>query len=254
MDGPTAVAGNLNGPQVRLVDVSNSANLVLKGITSVQISSCGAVAIHGNQVAVGELLQPHIMLLDISDLNNPRTIGMLFAATIASGFSSLAFLDRNIVVGAGPNDSQIQKVDFSNPASLQGKKQPTGLPGVLTLDADSTSHLIVVGSPNGRQVKLFDQNLIEIGSADSMLPGIASVSLSGRVALVASQFNTQFALIDFGVNPPRVTTSTAFNNLVGVATVAFDGQFGAFGSQSGTPSLSLFDLSGALHGAQPNHL
>jgi hypothetical protein len=252
MDGATAVAANINGNQVRLIDVSNPANPVLKGLTSVGLVGCGAVAIHGNLVAVGEIgvhTSPRIALLNISDLNNPRVIGTPFTTSIPTDLNSLAFLDRNVVVGAGPNDFHIVKVDFSNPASPNAIVIPTGLPGAPTLDADSSSHLVVVGNQGGGQVKLFDQNLNQITSADSMLPGIASVSLAGRIALVGELNDPRFAVVDFS-DFGKPIVKGLFNNMVGVSTVAFDGQFGAFASQSGTPSLSLFDL----RGAQPTHL
>jgi hypothetical protein len=203
-------------------------------------------------VAVGESALPRVTLIDISDLNNPRAVGGPFATSIASGFGSLAFLDQNVVVGAGPNEVRFVKVDFGNPMMPRETLHQPGLPGSPTVvDADPTSHRIVAASPGGRQVKLFDGNLSEIGAADSTLPGVLSVSLSGQVTLVASQLTPQVALIDFRVSPPRVTP---FDNLVGTSSVAFDGRFGACASQVGTPSVSFWDLGGTPHhlGTLPN--
>src|SRR5947208_88758 len=62
MDGSSAVAGNINGGQVRLVDVSNPAAPVLQGIFNTTLLGIGAIAIRGAQVAVGEQNGPHIAL------------------------------------------------------------------------------------------------------------------------------------------------------------------------------------------------
>jgi hypothetical protein len=176
---------------------------------------------------------------------------MISQPMIGTGFGSLAFLDEHIVVGAGPNSNQFLRVDFSNPQSPQGLPGNPLLPIGLVLDADPNSHTVVVASTRAPQVILFDKNLNVIGSADSGLPLVASVALKGEIALLNSAATPQFALIDFSTSPPTVMTSTTFNNGLGVATVAFDGEFGAFGSQLGTPGVTFFDLRGVIGGAQP---
>jgi hypothetical protein len=188
-------------------------------------------------------------LVDISNQMIPSPIGMPFQGTIGTAFGSLAFVDKRVVVGAVANSNEFLKVDFTN--APQAQTSASILPPQLTLDADPEAHTVAVASSMSRQVFLFDGQLNMIGSADSGLGPIGSVAVKGKVALVNSNSTTQFALIDFSTNPVTVRTSTNFNNNVGVATVAFDGQFGAFGSQLGSPGLTLFDLRGVIGGAQP---
>ncbi len=259
LEGTIAVAGSLNSPQLRLVDVSVPANPQLRGMTNVPISSCNSVAIHGTLVAVGEgtldvggvSVAPRMALVDISNQMIPSPIGMSFQGTIDTAFGSLAFVDKRVVVGAVANSNEFLKVDFTNAPAPQAQTSASILPPQLTLDADPEAHTVAVASSMSRQVFLFDGQLNMIGSADSGLGPIGSVAVKGKVALVNSNLTTQFALIDFSTNPATVRTSTNFNNNVGVATVAFDGQFGAFGSQLGSPGLTLFDLRGVIGGAQP---
>jgi hypothetical protein len=252
-DGPTAVAGNLNGTQVRLFDLTDPHMPVAKGIASARIASCGAVAIHGNLLAVGELQNPRITLFDITDLNNPRFI-TTFATQLPS-FNSLAFVGQAVVVGAGQTDPHFVKVDFSNPMMpQQTPPHDPQLGGSVTVDADPSLQLIAAVSIQSGQVKLFDQNLNEVASVDSGLPGVMSVSLSGRRVFVGSQISPNVSLIDFAAVPPA-TVFPPFNSMVGNATVAFDGQFGACAAVSGSPSLKLFDLTRAqpnLIGSLPN--
>src|SRR5262249_26779978 len=75
LEGTIAVAGSINLPEIRLVDVSVPANPQLRGMTNVAISNCGSVAIHGTLVAVGESPTPRIALVDISNLMQPTPIG-----------------------------------------------------------------------------------------------------------------------------------------------------------------------------------
>jgi hypothetical protein len=254
LEGTIAVVGNVNLPELRLVDVSDPANPQLLGMTSLTtISSCYSVAIHGTLVAAGEMVAQRIALVLISDLMHPTPIGMIFQGMIGTDIGSLAFVDDHVVVAAGANSSDFLKVNFTNIQSPQGQTAPSTLPFPLTLDADPDSHTIAVASPMSNLVVLFDEQLNLIGSLDSGLPGIASVAVKGKVVLVNSNHDSRFSLIDF--SPPlTVWTSTSFNNNLGVATVAFDGQFGAFGPKLGSPGLTFFDLRKVIAGtagAQP---
>jgi hypothetical protein len=115
------------GGQVRLVDVTNPAAPVLRGIVNTTLSGIRALAVQGSLVAVGEWVnsfQARVALLDFSNPAAP-TVLKVVPTPLASlpspapfnpnppAVTSVAFTAANHVVAAGSSDPEIVKIDLS---------------------------------------------------------------------------------------------------------------------------------------------
>src|SRR5262249_37194357 len=122
LGGTSAVAGDVLGGKVQMVDVTNPAAPVKQGVASLTISGIGAVAIRGSLVVVGESannFRARVVLLDFSNPMAPSVLGTAATPLASIGgpaISSIAFLSNNVVFAAGA-DFEIVQVDFTNPAS-----------------------------------------------------------------------------------------------------------------------------------------
>ena len=241
INGSNAVAGNINGGQVRLVDVSNPAVPVLKGMINTTLLGISSIAIRGTQVAVGEQNGGHIALLDFSTPMSPTLVANKL--TGSGAFDSIAFIADSIVVASGPNDFTATQVDFTNPASPVVTTFNPALSGSPSLDADAAANHIAVGDTSGVNVKLIDgTSKAMLGTATTAINSVASVALAGSLVLAGGPNSFNVARINFAGGP--VVTSFSPGYASG-SVVAIDGTVGACGQivSAGVTHLNLFDLT-----------
>ncbi len=209
LSGSNAIAGNVLGGQVRLIDVTNPAAPVLKGTLSTILGGIGAVAMRGNLVAAGELANgfgARIVLIDYSSPTSPSLLGT--ATTSLTAINSLAFTSDHVVVASGSNDFQIAQVDFTSPSSPIVTNFNPALSGSVSLDGDAVASRLAAGDNNAFNVKLFDAvSKVLQGTANTLLSGVNSVALSNPLVLAGSQMSINAVRINF-TGPPAVT---AFN-------------------------------------------
>ncbi len=121
IQGPTVIAGDSQGSDLRVLDVSTPAQPVTLGFLRTNLAGIAAVNIKGSRVAVGELFGAstvRVLLVDIATPANARIIGTAIVPFASGGspssgppsaaaISSVAFLTDSTVVVAGPNQLQI---------------------------------------------------------------------------------------------------------------------------------------------------
>jgi hypothetical protein len=238
INGSNAVAGNANGGQVRLVDISNPAAPVLKGMIATVLGGINSIAMNGTRVAIGEQNGFRILLLDFSSPISPVIVST--ATTTQGAFSSLAFLSSNIVVASGLNNFTCVQVDFSNPGSPTVSTFNPGLSGSPSLDADASVNQIAVGDSTGNLARLLNgATKAVIGTVNTTLPSV-SVALSGNTILAGSPNAFNAARVVFSGGSATVTP---FNpGLGGGSVTAIDTNFGVCGAILGT-QVKLIDLN-----------
>ena len=252
IDGFNAAVGNVLGGNVRLVNVSNPHAPVLQGMVSTVLAGIGAIAIHGQHVAVGEFtnsFKARVVLIDFSSPGKPVILGTAQTplASVATSptetlaaISSLAFIGPNRVVASGPSDFEIVQVDFTNPTSAVVSTFNPALAGPPSIDADGNQ--IVAGDTTSGIIKLFNASTQSLaGSINSRLPSITSIAFAAPLVLAASQSAYNVVRISFSDRP----TATSFDpGLRGGCTTAIKGTIGACGAIWGT-EVKLVDLTPA---------
>jgi von Willebrand factor type A domain/Abnormal spindle-like microcephaly-assoc'd, ASPM-SPD-2-Hydin len=256
LDGPRCFVGNGLGGEVRLVDVTNPAAPVQRGIVNTALSGIGALAVQGSLVAVGEWVnnfQARVALLDFSNPAAPAVLKVvptpLTSLPTPSGqpnpnppaITSIAFTGTNHVVAAGSSDPEIVKIDFSNLANPVVTTFLSGFSAVA-MDADLTH--VVAGDQTGAQVKLFDAatNAVLAGPAGTTLGGVTSLALAFPLALAGSANDLRAVRVAFSGTS---ATMTAFTPSAGGGfTTAVEGTLGACGTISGF-NVVLVDLAPA---------
>lgn len=241
INGSNAVAGNINGGQVRLVDVSNPAAPVLKGMINTTLLGISAIAIRGTRVAVGEQNGGHIALLDFSAPMSPTLVANKL--TGSGAFSSLAFIADSIVVASGPNDFTATQVDFTNLASPVVTTFNPALAGSPSLDADAAANHIAVGDTSGVNVKLIDgTSKAALGTATTTINSVASVAVAGSLVLAGGPNSFNVARINFAGGPAVTSFSPGYSS---GSVVAIDGTFGVCGQivSAGVTHVNLVDLT-----------
>jgi len=248
-DGAKAFAGNLNGGQVQLFDISNPAAPVAKGTAQTVLSGIGAIAIRGTLVAAGEetnTFKARICLIDFSSPDQPTILGYaqtpLVSVTVGTNalpaISSLAFTGPDRVVASGPSNFLIAIADFATPASPA--VTTFNPPAPPCVDADENVQRIVTGDTTASWVRLYDTSLNLMATANSTLNSVDYISLSGQRALAGSNNTFQAALIDFSATPPRVTTFDP--QLGGGSCTVIKGTRGCCGAVLGW-DVKLFDVT-----------
>jgi len=239
LDASSAVAGNVLGGDVRLVDVCTPSGPQLRGTLDTGLDGIGAIAISGTRVAVGEAVGSgsRVALVDFSSPDSPVLVSS--TDTQQAGFGSLAFIGNDIVAGSGPNDFPGVTIDFSDPSNPAISYFSTGFLGSPALDADADANRIALGDSGGGTVKLLDATtLAVVGTVNTPLDGITSVSESGSLVLAASANDSQVVRVDFDT----LAQSRFDPGLGGGSTTAIDGDFGAFGAILGS-TVKLFNVS-----------
>src|SRR5438034_10454240 len=88
----SAVAGDVLGDNVRMVDVLNPAVPVLQGFIATGLSGIGAIAIRGSRIAVGEFsnaFQARIVMIDFSSPMAPSLIGTAHTSLASGGSTAI---------------------------------------------------------------------------------------------------------------------------------------------------------------------
>jgi hypothetical protein len=245
INGSNAVAGGVlaetqtGGGNVRLVDVSNPARPVLRGMITTALLGIGAIAMRGNNVAVGEQVGARVILIDFSLPMNPVIIATV--ATSLTAINSIAFTADRVVVAAGSNDFQIVQVDFSNASSPGISNFNPRLSGPPSIDGDADGNSFTAGDSNGPLLRLFEAtSRALLGTANTRLANITSVALSSPFVLAGSTASPRAVLVDFSSTPPAVIS---FNpQLRGGCTAAIEGTIGVCGATTGG-LVKLLDLT-----------
>src|ERR1700674_522393 len=189
IDGSSAVAGSVLTGDVRMVDVTNPAAPVLQDNINTMLAGVGALAVRGSRVAVGEFVnsfQARVKLIDFSTPTAPVILGSaptpLVSVTVgmdgSAAISSVAFLNDNVVLVAGPSDAIVVQIDFTIPTSPVVTTFNPVLSGGLSIDVDADANRLAVGDNNATTLKLFDATTKALlGTANTTLGGVDSVAL-----------------------------------------------------------------------------
>jgi hypothetical protein len=238
-DGSTVVAGAYNGSRFVVVDITDPANPVEKASVNLNFGGISAVAVKGNRAALGERNGFRIAFVDLTNLSAPVVLGT--ATSALNNFNSLAFISPSVVVGAGPNNFECVRVDFTNPNSpVVSTFTPAAISLAPTLDADSGASRILVGDTGGPGLQLLDASQTQLQSVNTPVGQVQSASLAFPLAIVASQNSFTAARVNFSSNPGVVT---GFNpNLGGGSVTAINGTKAALGAILGT-NVALVNLA-----------
>ena len=248
MAGTKAVAGDVLGGSVRMVDVANPAAPALQGTATTMLAGIGSLNIRGSLVALGESansVKSRVVLIDFSNPNLPVVLGTAATTLAANGTSpgigSVAFISDFVVVVCGLSDFEIAQVDFTNPASPVVTNFNPVLSGPPVLDADVGSAVIVAGDSTSGILKWFDAiSKSQLGSFNTMLTTITSAAIANPRVLIGSANEINADLVDLSAPANHL-----FNpGLGGGSTVAIAGTTGACGAILDS-TVALIDLSGA---------
>lgn len=239
------VAGDSQGSDIRLLDVSNPARPVTLGFLHTNLAGIGAINIRGTLVTAGELFGAgtvRVLLIDFSSPTNPRILGTAIVPFAsggspgsgppqASAISSIAFLSDSVVVVAGPNQLQVSLVDFSNPANPQVTNfSNTHLSGPPAIDAKNGK--FAAGDGNGSHVNLFDAGLNLLSSFSTQLLPVSQVALSESFILATSSEDALAVCIPVDGSPVQ-----SVKPLLGLGLLpAVDGNMGVCGATESTRS------------------
>ena len=243
--GNLAIAGNVLGGDVRVVDVSNPAAPVLQGKVSTTMAGVGAVAIRKSLVVAGEssnAFQAEVVLIDVSNPAVPVVLGSTrtpLAYTGNPAISSAAFISDRVVVVCGQSDFEIVQVDFTVPAHPVVTTFNPTLAGPPVIDVDAGTGLLAAGDSTSGILKWFNaSSKTLLGSFNTMLPSLTSVSASSPTILVASAnaFNVD------SVNIVAHSKASLNPGLFGGSVTGIEGTIGACGAILGS-NVALIDLS-----------
>jgi hypothetical protein len=251
IDQTTVVAGDSQGSDIRLLDVSEPARPVTLGFFRTNLAGIAAINILGSRVVVGELFSAstaRVLLIEFSSPANPRILGSA-AVPFASGgsppqgppqaaaISSVAFLSEHVVLVSGPNQLQISLIDFSVPANPQLTNfSPTRLIGPPAIDAKNEK--FAVGDSNGSHVKLFDAGLNPLADFATKLFPVSQVALSDSFILATSSEDALVSCIPLDGRPVQSVNAGLGLGLF----AAVDGTMGVCGATNNT-FLRLIDLN-----------
>jgi hypothetical protein len=222
LDGTDVAVGNSQGSQIRLYDVSNPPSPVLLGEFDSALSGIGAIKISNRRVAAGELnntYEARVVLIDFSTPSSPVSLGMASTPLLSApggtakgapdvgsptAISSVALASDILVFAAGPNNTEVVRIDFSTPGNPVVTSLPqTGLQGAPTVDADSLL-LVAVGDGDGSSVRVFNANTwAVVASITTGLFPVTSVAISGQLALAASQEDSRVATVPIDGSPSQ---------------------------------------------------
>ncbi len=205
-----AAVGDLTGSNVALFDVTNPAAPALLGSIATQLAGIAAISMDGMRVLAGEMNGLRAVLIDFTTPNSPVILSTF--NTGISSISSIALSGARAVAG-GPNDGQLSAIDYSNPNNPTKTLFDPGLAGGLTVDLDGT--MCAAGDQNGSQVALIDISGApsKLGTANTSLASISSVSIVGSRVAASSPNNANIAFIDFTNpnNPSVANFNPGFN-------------------------------------------
>ncbi len=251
IQGSIVIAGDSQGSDLRLLDVSNPTQPVTLGFLRTDLAGVAAVNINRSRVAAGELFGAstvRVLLVDITAPANARIIGTAIAPFASGGspgsgppsaaaISSVAFLSDSIVVVSGPNQLQITLVDFADPMNpLVTNFSNTNLAGPPAIDAKNGK--FSAGDGDGSNVKLFATGLNQLASFRTGLFPVSQVAMSDSFILATSAEDEIVATIPLtGGEVQSVLTG------LGVGLVpAVEDKLGVCGANN-SPFLKLIDLS-----------
>jgi hypothetical protein len=236
-DGTHAAVGSANGDTVALYDLSIPKAPIKLATIGTGLSGIGSISIDGMRVLVGESNGLRIALIDFSAPATPKLL-----STINSGLSSVGSvaLSGSQAIAAGPNDTTIRIINYSSPMSPSFTTFDPALFGPLVADLDGTH--AVVGDQTGTFVTLINlAGPTVIGTVNTTLSGISSVSLSGSLVAASSTNDARVALVSFAT--PGNPTVQTFNPGVAGGSSVWVGTELLVGAINGS-SVKLFGLAG----------
>ena len=212
ISGPTIVAGDSQGSDLRFLDVSDTANPATVAFLRTNLAGIAAINIKGHRVVVGESFGAgtvRVQLIDIANPTNPRIIGTAivpFASgnvpggnppigpPSAAAISAVAFMTDTVVAVAGPNQLQISLINFSNPVHPEVINfSATQLAGAPAIDAKNGK--LAAGDGNGSHVNLFAGGPTLLASFNSQLFPVSQVAMSDSFILATSTEDALLACI-----------------------------------------------------------
>jgi hypothetical protein len=130
-----------------------------------------------------------------------------------------------IVVAAGPNDSDFAVIDFSNPSSPRATRVNPGFGGSCVVDAKGSR--AAVGNGNSDDVLLYDvsdpANPAKLGAVHTRLSGIGALSIDGSRVLAGELNGKRAALVDFSNPAAPVISSTVTTSISGIGSISLSG-------------------------------
>ena len=243
-DGALVAAGEFNGSQIVIYDISNPAAPVQKGSVNTALGGIGGLSVNGTQVLAGELNGSRAVLIDISNPATPTILSTF--STAISGIAS-AQLKGNKALVCGPNDLIFVVLDYTNPALPTQTKFVPGTGGVffggsLVGDLDGTTAALADASSGN--VYLFDVSgaITFKGKRTTTQDGVFSISISGTTVAAASSNDATISVVSF-LNPTTPTETDSADGLNGGATIKISGSLLAAGDILGS-NVNLFSVSG----------
>ena len=241
-----AVAGQTNGPGVRVIDISVPASPVLRGVVNTTLVGISSIAVDpsGSRVVAGEFNGCRIAIVNIANPDAPVETGTF--CTTFSGVSSVAVSGSIAVVGQqfGPG-IEIYNISGAVPVKI-GSTLNTVLTGISSVAASGTC--AIAGEANGNRVvglNIGGANPVVAGSViNTPFAGVTSVGLSGARAIAGQQFGPNVR--GFSTSACALTSggSVSLAGFVGVRAVALSGTRALAAEENG-PDVAIVDVTTA---------
>jgi len=228
----------MNGGQVQLYDLSDPSAPAKLGSIATGLSGIGALSFDGSHVLVGEMNGLRAALIDVTNPATPTLVSV--TNTGIASIASIA-LSGTRAVAAGPNDDTVDFLDYTNPSAPTRVSFRPNLTGPYTADLDG-SHA-AIGDQGGTQVVFVDAaTRAVLGTADTTLASLSSVSIDGSRVVASSTNELNVAVVDFST-PSSPTVKMFKPGSGGGSAVVQGGGVMAVGAVLGT-SVALVSVVG----------
>lgn len=243
--GTLAAAGNYNGGQVAIFDISDPAAPALKGAVGTGLGGIGAISFDGPHVLAGEVNGARAVLVDVSNPAAPSIVST-FPTAIAS-ISAMA-LKGTLAVASGPDNLYFVVLNYANFASPTQVQFAPGTDGVffsgaVTCDLDGT--YAALADYGGGKIYLFHiagGAPALLGQYQSDQAGVSSISISGAMVAAASTNDATMTLVNFQ-NPAGPSGADTPASLGGGVVVKLAGSSLAAGAVNGS-DVRIFSVAG----------